>query len=247
MENPNLSRLYLIIFFNGIETPPRAFLEAPNRAMIYPMDGPLSRRISSGLLLALCACLTSTLPRLLTPPYSPRSPQYRTQGPDGAGVVLAAFSDFECGGCRGAVEPLHQLRDMFPGRIQLRFKHMPWYFHAHAKEAAIASECAGLQGAFWKYHDLLFARQQDWASSKDPGPAFERLSRESGLDVSAFKACLKDAASARPVEEDISEAKKHWIRSTPTFFVNGRRFVGTRQLRSNGLPFIEAVLRGGKR
>ena len=47
----------------------------------------------------------------------------------------------------------------------------------------------------------------------------------------------------RGIDEDIREAKERWVRATPTFFINGRRFVGRRQLRGGGFNFIERALK----
>ena len=62
--------------------------------------------------------------------------------------------------CLGAVEPLRRIRKLYPGKVRIIFKHHPWKFHRWARLAAIGSECAGRQGLFWKYHDLLFTEQR---------------------------------------------------------------------------------------
>ena len=181
--------------------------------------------------------------RLSRPAYRPQAPEYRGRGPDAAPVELAMFSDFECGGCRASEEPLKQLDGLFPGKIRFIFKHMPWDFHRHAQAAAVAAECAGRAGKFWAYHDLLFTKQAEWVVVEDPAPLFARYARDVGAAAAPFEACRKDPASAAAVDADAKEAKDHWVRATPTFFVNGKRFVGVRQLRGPGFNLIERALK----
>ena len=44
----------------------------------------------------------------------------------------------------------------FPGKVRLAFKDFPLPFHEGARPAAEAARCAGEQGHFWPFHDLLF-------------------------------------------------------------------------------------------
>lgn len=202
-----------------------------------------SRTLFSGAaLFLLTVSLTAGL-RLCAKPYSPQAPDYRTEGPSDAPVLLAEFSDFQCGGCRAAAEPLRQLKGLFPGRIRFLFKHTPWDFHPNARAAAIAAECAGRGGKFWVYHDMLFSRQQEWGEAKTTAESFTRYAKEAGVGVAVFASCLQDPSAAAAVDADIQEAKDVWVRATPTFFINGRRLVGVRQLRSTGFNLIERKLK----
>lgn len=208
----------------------------------------LPRAKTSRLLLCGAALILSTTAltaglRLLAEPYQPQAPDYRWEGPAGARVTVTAFSDFMCGGCRAAVEPLKQLKTIFAGKIRVGFKHTFWDFHPNAKSAAVAAECAGREGKFWAYHDLLFSKQADWAGLEKPQAAYERLAKEAGADAARFSACLADPSARAAVEADLKEAKEHWVNATPTFFINGKRFVGARQLRTGGLNLIERSLK----
>ena len=42
---------------------------------------------------------------------------------------------------------------------------------------------------------------------------------------------------------DLKEADDHWVGSTPTFFLNGRRLVGLKQLRTTGVDEIERLVK----
>ncbi|MFA6091442.1 MAG: thioredoxin domain-containing protein [Elusimicrobiota bacterium] len=191
----------------------------------------------------LCAVLLTVLLRSMTPDYRPQSPEFRRTGPAEAPVEIAVFSDFECGGCRASEEPLRRLQTLFPGKIRILFKHMAWDFHKHALEASVAAECAGEQGRFWEFHDRLFKNQEKWASEKGPEAFFAQLSKELRLDAAAFSACRNGPSAKAAVDADRKEGKDHWVRATPTFFINGKRFVGVRQLRGPGFNLIERIVK----
>lgn len=201
------------------------------------------RRFYCGaFLLALSAALPLAAARL-SGPFAPQAPAYRHDGAADAPVVIYEFSDFECPACRASVEPLKQLRALFPGKIRLVFKHLPWDFHKHAKAAAMAAECAGKQGRFWDFHDKLYGAQEEWARAERPEPVFLLFAARLRLDEPAFRGCLETRETAAAVEADIREAGDHWVRSTPTFLIDGRRFVGAKQLRSHGYNLVERALK----
>jgi protein-disulfide isomerase len=177
----------------------------------------------------------------------PQAPAYRQKGPTDAKVVIWEYSDFQCPACRAGVAPLKQIEKMFAGKIRVIFKHYPLRMHVWARGAAAAAECAGQQGKFWDFHDLLFAEQPIWSQHdykevEKVKSKFKEYGKTVGLDVTALDACMNDAATAQTVTAEILDAQNAWINSTPTFFINGRRFVGAGQLRTLGLNHIENEL-----
>src|SRR3989338_542935 len=75
------------------------------------------------------------------------------------------------------------------GKVRYVFKNFP-FLGDESYYAAEAAECAGDQGKFWEYHDLLFARWQgEGVGTFLPGN-LKRYGGELGLDTQAFAACL---------------------------------------------------------
>jgi protein-disulfide isomerase len=186
-------------------------------------------------------------------PYLPQAPAYREKGRPEAPVVIVEFSDLQCPACRFAVGTLKDLLKLYGRDTLLIFKHYPLHQHLLAWPAAVAAECAGRQGRFWDLHDLLYDKQADWApapppeaqtSSPKPGSPQDFLpyARSLGLDMTAFEACLKDPAIGPLIKADVKDGDDHWVLSTPTFFINGKRFVGARQLSEGGVPWIDKIL-----
>lgn len=82
-----------------------------------------------------------------------------------AKVVVAEFSDFQCPFCkRWNDDNLKRLQTKFGADMAIAFLHFPiTQIHPNAGNAGAAAVCAGEQGKFWQMHDLLFARQSEWA------------------------------------------------------------------------------------
>jgi len=153
------------------------------------------------------------------------------RGPSDAWVTVVAFSDFQCPFCARALPTLEQLLADYPADVRVVFKHFPLSFHAWARPAAIAAECAREQGAFWEMHDRIFAAQAALGAASAQGGAalaasLEALARTAVADPAAWQACLGTATPASRVDGDRSLGSTLGVRGTPTFAVNGQAVVG---------------------
>src|SRR3990172_8216893 len=82
------------------------------------------------------------------------------KGPKDAPVTLVEFTDFHCPFCGKAVATLKDVMREDDGKIRWVFRDLPIArLHPGAPKAAEAARCAGKQGKFWEYHDLLFESQ----------------------------------------------------------------------------------------
>jgi len=145
-----------------------------------------------------------------------------TRGPATAPVTVVEWSDYECPFCRRAQEVLQRLQGEFPDTVRFVFKDFPLRSHPNALPAALAARCAGAQGRYWEYHDLLFVAQPDL--SRDHLIAY---ARRLGLDAPAFTECLDTARFRDAVLADQREGREAGVRATPTFFINQRKIEGT--------------------
>jgi protein-disulfide isomerase len=141
------------------------------------------------------------------------------RGKKSAQIDIVMFGDFECPFTKRTVSPLRELEDKYGDSLSIVFKHFPLSFHESARPAALASVCAHAQGQFWQFHDKLFEAQE--ALDDD---TYEAIASELGLDLAAFRACIKSGRGTAQVEADEQEAKDAGVRGTPTFFINGRKF-----------------------
>lgn len=149
----------------------------------------------------------------------------RLGDPD-APVTIVELSDFQCPFCaRFHQETFPALRRLYGDQVRWIFVNTPFPQHPHAEPAAIAAECAHLQGRFWEYADRLFSQQERLGEG-----AIESSAEAIGLNMPAFRACLSDPDVAAEVTADVAEGRRLGLEGTPTFFVNGRRILGAQPI-----------------
>ena len=142
-------------------------------------------------------------------------------------LQVQVFCDFQCPYCGTTFPVIRELVAKYADRIQLIFRHFPnEEAHPDAGRAAVASECAKLQGKFWPFHDKLFQNQDRLDMGSLHGYALSV-----GLDERSFTACLQDSQRRARVEQDLASALKLGVRGTPTWFINGKKVEGVLPLR----------------
>lgn len=146
-------------------------------------------------------------------------------------VTMVEFSDFQCPACRAASPLIKSVLEQNPDSVELVYRHFPLeQIHQNARAAAIASEAAARQDAFWEYHDLLFEFQPDWAEESNPREMFIEYAQQLELDVEQFTADLDDPELDDLVEQDLRTAYTLGVSSTPTLFVEGEQVENLNQL-----------------
>jgi len=143
-----------------------------------------------------------------------------TNGSPNAPVVFVEFADYECPYCQKVNPQIQQLKKEYGDKVAVVFKDLPLPMHHSAEKAAEAARCAGEQGKFWQYHDVLFySRQLDVDQLKEHA-------RVLNLDGAKFDECLDSGSEAVAVKKDADEGKELGLTGTPSFFVNGHFFSG---------------------
>jgi len=137
------------------------------------------------------------------------------KGSKAAPVVLVEFADYQCPYCQKVHPELDQLRKEFGDKLAIAYKDFPLPMHPYAMKAAEAARCAGIQGKFWEFHDLLFADKK--FEVKD----LKEQARAIHLDGERFDSCLDSGQTAGNVERDAEEGRRLGLTGTPSFFVNG--------------------------
>jgi protein-disulfide isomerase len=141
----------------------------------------------------------------------------RLRGNANAPVVIVEFADFQCPYCRREQAVLKALTTKYGNKVSVAYRDFPLrQIHAQAQPAAEAARCAGEQGKFWEYHDLLFAEtaKLDAASLMD-------YAAQAGLDKNKFNECLSSGKFKPAIDEDLRAGEKLGVSGTPAFFING--------------------------
>jgi protein-disulfide isomerase len=163
----------------------------------------------------------------LTPPLVEVSAEGAPfKGPLDAPITIVEFSDFQCSYCKRVLDVLHQVLERYPNKVKLAFRDFPILnIHPQAQKAAEAAHCAGEQGKFWEYHDLLFEKQDTI-----PTTDFAEHAKALGLDVTTFQACIDAQKYKEKVQRNYADGVKAGVSGTPAFFINGRLLSGAQPL-----------------
>ncbi len=145
-----------------------------------------------------------------------------------AKLTLVEYGDYACPYSRHAFGTVTALRRRLGHQLRYVFRHFPVVDRDPlSQEAAEAALAAGAQGRFWEAHEQLFSRDLDTLLA-DPAALGTALK----LDVERFTADLREGAFRTRVADEADGGLKSGIHGTPTFFINGTRFVGSWELQS---------------
>jgi len=157
---------------------------------------------------------------LLAPPSPPRLPVQpdpdRLRPPGETPVTVLAFCDFESPHCARLQLTLSQVLPLFSGVVRYAERDLPLVFHRHATKAAEAARCAGDQGNYWRFHDVLYS-----AGGPPDRAALQRAARSVNLDARAFATCLDSGRYGVRIGDDVALAASLGITAVPAVFVNG--------------------------
>ncbi len=155
-------------------------------------------------------------------------------GPGNAKVTLVEFSDFQCPHCSKAALTINELKKKYKNKLRVVFKTFPLPFHSDAKLASEYVLCANEQSGdlFWKLYYSFFENQNDLSEQN-----LRKLSKIAGVNFPKLEECLSSDRQLKSIEQSLDDGEKAGVKSTPTFFINGK-------LVSGALPtaqFIEII------
>jgi protein-disulfide isomerase len=155
------------------------------------------------------------------------------KGSPNAPVRIVEFADFECPSCgQFFLNTEGSLNALYGDRIQWAFLDFPLRQHARAIPAAVAAQCAHLQGKFWAYHDLVFANQAQLSDGD-----LRRYADQAGVERKKWDACFDNQEALPAIQEDVELANELGVDATPSFFVGGQTLKGAMPITS----FMEVI------
>jgi protein-disulfide isomerase len=144
------------------------------------------------------------------------------RGAERASVTIVKFEDFQCPYCKTVQPTFQELLKRYDGKVRLVHKDLPLEsIHPQARQAAEAARCAGEQGKFWNFHDVLYAN-----STKLSLEDLKGYAGQIGLNVESFRACYNSGKYRTAVQKDVNDGAQLGLTGTPTFFINGREMSG---------------------
>ncbi len=154
----------------------------------------------------------------------------KTKGDPRASIKIVEYVDLECPSCAKGSKYLDQFMKDHPGKIYLQIKYFPLTMHQHGFTSAKYAECTARQEKFWPFVDLVFERQKEWSILHNARPAFDQIAKEINLNMGQLERCLDDKSVDDVVMANAREGKALDVKSTPSYFVNGKMVVGIKYL-----------------
>ncbi len=150
-----------------------------------------------------------------------------TAGPVDAPVGLVVFPDYQCPFCaRWSEQTLPSMMEHAEaGDLRIEWRDVNVY-GPNSERAARASYAAARQGAFWEYHDELFADGQRRTERELTEEALTTLAGDLGLDVEQFSSDLGSQETADVIAEHQQIGFDLGATSTPVFILGGQPIVG---------------------
>ncbi|HVA87703.1 MAG TPA: thioredoxin domain-containing protein [Candidatus Saccharimonadales bacterium] len=151
----------------------------------------------------------------------------RTIGRADAPLTLRIWSDFQCPACQRLATRIEPdiVRDyVATGKLRVIYSDFI-LIGPQSMDLAVAARCAGDQGRFWQYHDVVFANQGTENTGWATRSMIDNMADAVGLDRLSFDACLasKDKVDAVTAEYDQGKAIVH---STPTLDFGSKVIAG---------------------
>lgn len=172
--------------------------------------------------------------------------QGNTMGDPNAPVKIIEYADFQCPFClRYWQETELQIINTYvtTGKVFYEYRSVGAFIGPESASAMEAAYCAGDQGKFWEYHDILYS---NWTGENAGDFSPEKLHQyalAASLDQNKFDRCLNQGSHASQVQQDVTNAKADGVQATPSFLINGKLIEGAQ-------PFdvfqqtIDAALKG---
>ena len=101
--------------------------------------------------------------------------------------------------------------------------------HEGSCELARGGICAERLGAFEAYDDAAFAQQE-------ARPGAEALAQAAGIDLGAFRACLRSPETETRLAADIRDGLAAGVKATPSYQLRGRLYAGALPPELGGPP-----------
>ncbi len=146
-----------------------------------------------------------------------------------AAITIIEFACLQCPYSKQAEPTVRQILNDYPDKVKLVHFFFPLSQHNNGILAAKADYCAGEQGKFWEYHDKLFEEQSSFENNVSQSDAKKVIlvhAQSFNMNMTKFEACLESKEAGDKVLDDIELGKKLGIEGTPTFFINGKKYVG---------------------
>jgi protein-disulfide isomerase len=147
-------------------------------------------------------------------------------GAQNAPVTVIEYASLTCPHCahfHEATYPELKKRYIDTGKVRFIFREFP--LDQLAAAGFMLARCAG-PNKYFPMIETLFAQQTGWVVQKPLEPLLG-IAKQAGFTQQTFEECLKNQQVLDGIEKVRDQAAgKLGVNSTPTFFINGKRYAG---------------------
>ncbi len=154
--------------------------------------------------------------------YERPNVDFNATGDPNAPITITEYSDYQCTFCKRFAEQTEpQLIETYvkTGKVRFIYRSFGLFIGQESRDAAEASYCAGDQGKFWEYHDIVFANHTGENVGNFTRRRLEAFAEALNLDMNAFRDCLNTGKYAQRVTQDGVDGRAAGVRATPSFVI----------------------------
>jgi len=164
----------------------------------------------------------------------------RVLGKADAPVTIIEYFSFTCPHCADFSERTFgkiKAEWIDTGKAKFVFRDYP--LDRNALKASMVARCAAPE-RYSAFVETLLQQQPQWAVMSDPTPALRRIALLGGVSSEKFDKCVNDEEMSKSIIAEEFQAKQNYgVDSTPTFFINGKKYAGAQ-------PYSEADAKGAE-
>lgn len=184
--------------------------------------------LASAAILASCALSVPTFAKAAdeTDLMAPGALPEKAFGSETAPVTVIEYMSMTCPHCQNfhmTTWPEIKKKYVDTGKIRFIFREFP--FDPRSTAAFMLARCVG-EDKWYPVVDLLFRSQATWARAQDGRQALQSAMAVTGMSQKDFETCLTDQALLDKVTAVANKGKELGVDSTPTFFINGKKYAG---------------------
>ena len=155
-------------------------------------------------------------------------------GSTNAKITVKVFSSLTCPHCASFHKNIYEeLKKDYIDKNLLRFEHQSFPLDLAALNAEIIVRCHVDNQKSFELLGEIYKKQNNWAVGSDIdviNKSIKKIGLDSGLDMVKMEKCLENENFQDKILNERIEAQKNYkIQSTPTIFINEKKYEGEHQ------------------
>ena len=155
-------------------------------------------------------------------------------GNTNAKITVKVFSSLTCPHCASFHKNIYgELKKDYIDKNLLRFEHHSFPLDLAALNAEIIVRCHVDNQKSFELLGEIYKKQNNWAVGSDIdviNKSIKKIGLDSGLDMVKMEKCLENENFQDKILNERIEAQKNYkIQSTPTIFINEKKYEGEHQ------------------